>query len=339
VASLEFAGDNGSLSDINATQGEFRSQIAALTDMVKQIAGNAAVSAGNSAQADPLNAPFTLYVNPYTGSDEFVGGSYNDYETGLTQQEIIESKLKRLEKQRLTCGFTPQRPFKTINRAVIEAAIITSKDWYTITDPAAHVDCVSIVLSTGVHTLYNDPGQASTSIASWGVSKNPTTADLIKFNPATVGGVLLPRGCSLCGPDLRKTTIRPNWVPAVTDEAADYSNRHGMLKITGTGYFFGHTFMDKIGLDASHHLLDAYQFASKAELDDFYAKTFNRNANRCVGYHQQRFALHLQRLHPFQLRHGWCVHGRLEGRRPQVHGLRQFHWCEPAERHELLADL
>lgn len=275
MASLEFAGDNGSLSDINATQGEFRSQIAALTDMVKQIAGNAAVSAGDSAQADPLNAPFTLYVNPYTGSDEFVGGSYNDYETGVTQAEIIESKLKRLEKQRLTCGFTPQRPFKTINRAAIEAAIITSKDWYTITDPAAHVDCVSIVLSAGVHTLYNDPGQASTSIASWGAYRNPTTADLIKFNPATVGGVLLPRGCSLCGPDLRKTTIRPNWVPAVADEAADYSNRHGMLKITGTGYFFGHTVMDKIGLEASHHLLDAYQFTSKAELDDFYAKTFS----------------------------------------------------------------
>ena len=275
MASLEFAGDSGSLSDINATQGEFRAQIAALNDMMRQIAGNAAISAGDSAQADPLSAPFTLYVNPYTGSDEFVGGAYNDYEEGVTQAEIIASKLKRLEKQRLTCGFTPQRPFKTINRAVIEAAIITSKDWYTITDPAAHVDCVSIVLSTGVHTLYNDPGQASTSIASWGISKDPTTADLIEFNPATVGGVLLPRGCSLCGPDLRKTTIRPNWVPAVVDEAADYSNRRGMLKITGTGYFFGFTFMDKIGLAASHHLLDAFQFASKAELDDFYAKTFS----------------------------------------------------------------
>ena len=275
MASLEFAGDSGSLSDINATQGEFRAQIAALNDMMRQIAGNAAISAGDSAQADPLNAPFTLYVNPYTGSDEFVGGAYNDYEEGVTQAEIIASKLKRLEKQRLTCGFTPQRPFKTINRAVIEAAIITSKDWYTITDPAAHVDCVSIVLSTGVHTLYNDPGQASTSIASWGVSKIPDSTELIKFNPVTVGGVLLPRGCSLCGPDLRKTTIRPNWVPAVADEAADYSNRRGMLKITGTGYFFGFTFMDKIGLAASHHLLDPYQFASKAELDDFYAKTFS----------------------------------------------------------------
>lgn len=275
MASLEFAGDSGSLSDINASQGEFRSQIAALTDMMKQIVGNAAVFPGTDGQADPLNAPFTLYVNPYTGSDEFVGGAYNEYEAGATDEEIIASKLKRLEKQRLTCGYTPQRPFKTINRAVIEAAIITSKDWYTYTDPRAHVDCVSIVLSTGVHTLYNDPGQASTSITSWGLSKDPTTEELIKFNPATVGGVLLPRGCSLCGPDLRKTTIRPNWVPATSDEAADYSNRRGMLKITGTGYFFGFTAMDKVGLAESHHLLDLFHFASKTELDDFYAKVLS----------------------------------------------------------------
>jgi hypothetical protein len=270
VASLEFAGDSGSLSDINATQGEFRSQIAALNDLMRQLAGNAAISAGSATQADPINAPFTLYVNPYTGSDEFVGGAYNNYDAGT-----LESKIKRLEKQRLVCGFSPQRPFRTINRAVIEAAIITSKDWLNVADPSGILNTVSIVLSPGVHTLYNDPGQASTSITNWGESKDPTTADLIKFNPATVGGVLLPRGCSLCGPDLRKTTIRPNWVPAVADEAADYSNRHGMLKITGTGYFFGFTVMDKIGLEASHHLLDAFHFASESELDDFYAKTFS----------------------------------------------------------------
>ena len=239
---------------------------------MRQVAGDAAVSAGNLAQVDPLSAPFTLYVNPYTGSDKFVGGSYNTFEEGETDEEMIASKLKRLEKQRLVCGYTPQRPFRTINRAVIEAAIITSKDWYTFTDPRAHVDCVSIVLAPAVHKLYNDPGSSSTSLASWGEEKDPTVAELIAFNPADVGGVLLPRGCSLCGPDLRKTTIRPTWVPAVADEASDYSNRRAMLKITGTGYFFGFTVMDKVGLNASHHLLDAFHFGSKSELDAFYAK-------------------------------------------------------------------
>lgn len=271
MASLEFAGDSGSLTNIDSTQSEFRGQLAALTDMVKQIVGDAAVSSGNTAQADPLNAPFTLYVNPYTGSDDFVGGSYNDYETG-SGADLLASKLKRLEKQRLTCGFSPQRPFKTINRAAIEAAIITSKSWYTDYTDAGQVDCVSIVLSPGVHTVYNDPGSSSTSLTSWGTSKTPTTADLIEFNPATVGGVLLPRGCSLCGADLRKITLRPNYVPAAANETANYSNRLGLLKITGTGYFFGFTIMDKTGLAASHHLLDGFHFASKVELDAFYDK-------------------------------------------------------------------
>ena len=271
MASLEFAGDSGSLTNIDSTQSEFRGQLAALTDMVKQIVGDAAVSPGDTAQANPLNAPFTLYVNPYTGSDDFVGGSYNDYETG-TGADLLASKLKRLEKQRLTCGFSPQRPFRTINRAAIEAAIITSKSWYTDYTDAGQVDCVSIVLSSGVHTVYNDPGSSSTNLTSWGTSKTPTVSDLIEFNPATVGGVLLPRGCSLCGADLRKITLRPNYVPAASNETSNYSNRLGLLKITGTGYFFGYTLMDKTGHAASHHLLDGFHFASKAELDAFYDK-------------------------------------------------------------------
>jgi hypothetical protein len=274
MSQLKLAGQSGAL-DTAASIAQFKDQIAALNDLMRQLGGNARVVAGEMSQADPLSAPFTLYVNPYIGSDKFVGGSYNSFEEGATDEEVIASKLKRLELQRLECGFTPYRPFKTINRAVIEAAIITSKEWYAGIDPRANLDTVSIVLSTGAHTLYNDPGSSSTNLASWGDSKDPTPADLIAFNPASVGGVLLPRGCSLCGPDLRKVIIRPSFVPAAADEAADYSNRRAMLKITGTGYFFGFTVMDKVGLNASHHLLDAFQFGSKAELDPFYAKVFS----------------------------------------------------------------
>ena len=271
MSSLKLASASGALDAINATQAEFRGQIAALNDLMRQIVGTANVAAGSSEMVDPLTAPFTLYVNPYTGQDTFAGGSYNTYEApgGSTDEEIIEAKLKRLDKQRLTCGFSPQRPFKTINRAVIEAAIITSKSWYTITDPKAHLDCVSIVLAPGVHTVYNDPG-AGTPV-TWTDGYTPTPADLIKYNP-TGGGVLLPRGCSLCGPDLRKCTIRPNWVPTSADELADRSNRSEIFKITGTGYFFGFTFFDKINTSSSHHLLSAFGFASKVELDAFYTK-------------------------------------------------------------------
>ena len=271
MARLNFAGVSGALDHINATQAEFRAQIATLNDLMRQVTGNANVAAGSGEMVDPLTAPFTLYVNPYTGSDTFAAGSYNTYEApgGSTDEEIIEAKLKRLDKQRLTCGFSPNRPFKTINRAVIEAAIITSKSWYTITDPKAHLDCVSIILAPGVHTVYNDPGSGTP--VTWTDGYEPTPADLIKYNPTT-GGILLPRGCSLCGPDLRKTTFRPNWVPTPADELADRSNRSEIFKITGTGYFFGFTFMDKVNSTTSHHLLSAFGFTSKAELDAFYTK-------------------------------------------------------------------
>ena len=271
MASLELAGAAGALDNINATQAEFRAQIATLNDLMRQVAGVANVAAGSAQQIDPLTAPFTLYVNPYTGQDTFAGGSYNTYEAppGSTDAEIIEAKLKRLDQQRLTCGFSPQRPFKTINRAVIEAAIITSKNWYTITDPKAHLDCVSIILAPGVHTVYNDPGSGTP--ITWVDGYEPTPEELIKYNP-TNGGILLPRGCSLCGPDLRKCTFRPTYVPTPADELADRSNRSEIFKITGTGYFFGFTFFDKINSTTSHHLLSGFGFASEAELDAFYTK-------------------------------------------------------------------
>lgn len=271
---LTLAGLPGALDDINATQAEFRAQIGALNDLMRQVVGNANVKAGATESADPLSAPFTLYVNPYTGSDEFAAGPYNSYELPSgTDEEKIAQKLKRLEKQRLTCGYSPQRPFKTINRAVIEAAIITSKEWYTYTDPKAHVDCVSIVLSAGVHTVYNEPGNAVGAVtpAEWADGKVPTKNELISFNPNT-GGVVLPRGCSLCGPDLRKVTIRPTYVPTPAAETSNYSNRSCIFRVTASGYFFGFTLMDKVGSTSSHHLLDAFQFASKADLDNFYDK-------------------------------------------------------------------
>jgi len=270
MSQLQRAGQSGAL-DVAASQAVAKDQVAVILDMLRQLGGNPSVVAGAAATTDPLNAPFTLYVDPYIGSDRFVGGAYNSHEAGATDEEVIAQKLKRIELQRLECGYTSARPFKTINRAAIEAAIITSKNWYTYSDPRAHVDCVTIVLSGGVHIVLNDPGSSSTSLASWGASKDPTSAELIAFNPST-GGVLLPRGCSMRGQDLRKTTIRPNWVTQVVDEAADYSNRRSILKVSGTGFFFDYTAMDKIGHAESVHLLDVFQPASKAELDAFYAK-------------------------------------------------------------------
>lgn len=270
MGQLQRAGQTGAL-DVATSQAAAKAQIATMLDMIRQLGGNPSVVSGTGGSADPLNAPFTLYVDPYIGSDRFVGGAYNSTEATGTDEQIIAQKLKRIELQRLECGYTAARPFKTINRAAIEAAIITSKTWYTYSDPRAHVDCVTIVLSGGVHIVLNDPGSSSTSLTSWGTTKDPTNAELIAFNPTT-GGVLLPRGCSMHGQDLRKTSVRPNWAPAVADELADYSNRRAIFKVSGTGFFFNATTMDKLGHTESVHLLDTFHPASQAELNAFYLK-------------------------------------------------------------------
>jgi hypothetical protein len=87
---IKLAGEDGAL---NATPSndQFREQIAALVDAMRQLGGNASIIAGNLAQADPLSAPFTLYVNPYIGSDKFVGGSYNSFEVRPTKKLLQAS--------------------------------------------------------------------------------------------------------------------------------------------------------------------------------------------------------------------------------------------------------
>ena len=252
------AGQSGALDNINLAQSNFRSQIAAVTDAVRQLGGSPEIGSG-AVINDPLSAPYVLYVNFYTGSDKFVSGSYS----------TSGSATQRIELQRLECGYTPSRPFKTISRAIIEAGIITSKSYYQ--QPLGNNDLVSIVLMPGATVVLNGAGS---SVSEWANGKTPTDAELQAFNPTTTGGIILPRGCSLVAmsSDLRKTILRPETVPTPADEAADCSNRRTIFKVTGTGYYWGLTFMDKVGSTSSHHLLHCFEFASSAELDEFYGK-------------------------------------------------------------------
>ena len=258
------AGQSGSLGDIDVPQSGFREQVNALTDVVRQLGGSAEVASGSATVNDPLTAPYVLYVNPQIGNDTFVSGDYSTTDDGTQSQ-----KLRRISLQRLECGYTESRPFKTINRAVIEAGIITSRSWL---DPAAGDDLVSIVLAPGVHIVYNGLGTASPD--PWSSTFNPTAAQLQQYNDDTAGGLIMPRGCSLVSVDLRKTIIRPDYVPSPTDEAADYSNRCAIFRVTGGGYYFGFTFFDKQGVTTSHHLLDCFQFTSQTQLDSFYSKIY-----------------------------------------------------------------
>ena len=135
---------------------------------------------------------------------------------------------------------------------------------------------------SGVHDVVNGPG-ASTDV--WADGYEPDDAELQKFNAAD-GGLILPRGCSVVSMDLRKTNLRPTYVPAFDQENADYSNRTSIFRVTGTGYYYGFTFLDKKDYNESHHLLDTFSFAA--------ATVSMRSTRRFL-----RRLVHLQALAPW----------------------------------------
>ena len=276
MAELNRSDDTTNLGpgQLTINQGDFRTQQNVIGDSLLQLGGQGEVSPGASVN-DPLNSPFVLYVNPYIGKDDIALGSYATADDNSVPQE-----LRRIESQRLVCGYTEAAPFKSLNRAVIEAGLITSKSY--LSAGTVPFQRVCIVLAPGTYDLMCGAGSATADVGDYDESTDVTNgvlndAFLLEFNPQTVGGIILPRGCSVVSLDLRKTILRPGTgtVPAAADEAADYSNRRTMLRVTGEGYYYGLTFMDEASKTTSHHLMSCFEFASKAQVDDFYTKITN----------------------------------------------------------------
>jgi hypothetical protein len=191
-------------------------------------------------------------------------------------------------------GNSLTQPFKTIQRALIESARFS----YVRGKNNDQFNKTTILLFPGDHIVDNRPGFAIRNVSGVGkvVSPNGTETDatatlnltlssnfdlnqednvLYKFNSVN-GGVVVPRGTSIVGLDLRKTRIRPKYVPNPTDSSV---NQSAILRITGGCYFWQFTFLD--GQDGeyvytspttfdvtnrslptfSHHKLSAFEFA------------------------------------------------------------------------------
>lgn len=242
MTTILLPGDPGSVSDINVTQRSFREQIAAIALAARRLSGGTGKGVSTT----------TLYVDPEIGNDI--------WRSGTADSTVVPV----LSNQQLTAGYSKNAPFKTLQRALIEAArisIITGggNDLY---------DRVVINVSPGEHII--DNAAAGTAVVgAWGTSFNPTAADLRAFNSTSLG-VILPRGVSIIGEDLRKSVIRPTAVPeANLDPSTD---RGSIFKATGGSFFFNFTFKDALSINRSHHLLSAFEFCSQAELSAYYAK-------------------------------------------------------------------
>jgi hypothetical protein len=157
-------------------------------------------------------------------------------------------------------GNSLTRPFKTIQRALIEAARFSYQNGRN----NDKIDRTTILVYPGTHYIDNRPGFSITSSGSSAVYKKRTGSatwtsttldefgentnydildtnnDLYKFNSVN-GGVILPRGTSIIGYDLRKTKIRPLYVPNPEDGTVENSS---IFNVTGTCYFSTFTFLD-----------------------------------------------------------------------------------------------
>ena len=151
-------------------------------------------------------------------------------------------------------GNSLTRPFKTIQRALVEASRFSYQKGLD-NDRFAKT---TIVLYPGEHTVDNRPGwipigsnnyklrsgETSSDFGAWDLTTNYdlTSADneLYKLN-SVFGGVIVPRGTSIVAMDLRKTRIRPKYVP---NPENDNIERSAVFRVTGGCYFWQFTILD-----------------------------------------------------------------------------------------------
>ena len=157
-------------------------------------------------------------------------------------------------------GNSLARPFKTVQRALLEAARFS----YLKGNNNDLVEKTTILLFPGEHLIDNRPGYAiyDNGGAAYAVSRAGGTGDeaqsvlslglnsnfdltqedniLYKFN-SYYGGVVVPRGTSIVGLDLRKTKLRPKYVPNPTDSIVDNA---AIFRITGACYFWQFSIFD-----------------------------------------------------------------------------------------------
>ena len=151
-------------------------------------------------------------------------------------------------------GNSLTRPFKTIQRALIEAARFSYQRGLN-NDRFAKT---TILLYPGDHVVDNRPGYIPDGSNNYRLRNGSVTNDLPALDLTSNldltsptnelhklnsihGGVILPRGTSIVGLDLRKTKIRPKYVP---DPENDNIERSAVFRITGGCYIWQFSIFD-----------------------------------------------------------------------------------------------
>ena len=189
-------------------------------------------------------------------------------------------------------GNSALRPFKTLQRAFLEVARFS----YRVGLSNDEFDAFSIYLYPSEYVLDNRPGtNLYTEITPFDENTNFDLTSpnniLYKFN-STRGGIIVPRGCSVVGSDLRRTKIIPKYVPYPTLQASlgiTSSNEPdftAIFRLTGGCYFWQQSFfdgdnngvyyrpdvVDTIAPNFSHHKITCFEYANNDDLELYYQK-------------------------------------------------------------------
>lgn len=211
-------------------------------------------------------------------------------------------------------GNSLARPFKTIQRALIEA----SRFSYQRGLDNDRFGKTTILIYPGDHIVDNRPGwipdgsnsfklrdgSVSSDFSSWGLTTNfdLTTSDnaLYKLN-SIHGGVIIPRGTSLVGLDLRKTKIRPKYVPNPENINIE---RSSIFRVTGGCYFWQFSMFDAdpnsivykdyttntFVPNFSHHKLSCFEYAdgvNNVKIDDAFISNYSTDRTDLDMYYEK----------------------------------------------------
>jgi hypothetical protein len=186
-------------------------------------------------------------------------------------------------------GNSLTRPFKTIQRALIESARFS----YQRGQNNDRFNKTTILLYPGDHLVDNRPGYIPTGNEKYTArSGEDELTDLTQWDLDTIfdlsspdnplyklnsihGGVIVPRGTSIVGMDLRKTKVRPLYVPNPSEEDGINIERSCIFRVTGACYFWQFTILDsdpngfcykdytksKFVPNFSHHKLTGFEYA------------------------------------------------------------------------------
>ena len=214
-------------------------------------------------------------------------------------------------------GNSLTRPFKTIQRALVEASRFSYQQGLN----NDRFGQTTILLYPGDHVIDNRPGwipdgsgnfrnrfgSTTSDFSAWDLTTNFELANvnnaLYKLN-SVHGGVIVPRGTSLVGMDLRKTKIRPKYVP---NPLNDNVERSAIFRVTGACYFWQFSIFDAdpngtayldytenaYKPDFSHHKLTAFEYAdgvNKVKIDDTH-QTWGSNTRTDLDMYYEKVGL------------------------------------------------